>query len=119
MGTYCCSVCGHIPRATDLYPVCPVCGNPVARTWMPREHGRGRDVTWDVIIALALAFFGAAALLPAASAPAFVLMSLAAINLAMGVFNLLPIPGLDGFRLAVWAMPESLSRRGWTSAAPT
>ncbi|MFI5345795.1 MAG: AAA family ATPase [Elusimicrobiota bacterium] len=51
---------------------------------------------------------GAAALLPAGGLLAGVAIGLAHMNLALGVFNLLPLPQLDGGKMLASALPEGL-----------
>ncbi|MBI3564786.1 MAG: AAA family ATPase, partial [Elusimicrobia bacterium] len=56
--------------------------------------------------ALAGLAFGAAALLPAGGLLAGVAIGLAHMNAALGVFNLLPLPQLDGGKMLASALPE-------------
>ena len=58
--------------------------------------------------ALAGLAFGAAALLPAGGLLAGVAIGLAHMNVALGVFNLLPLPQLDGGKMLASALPERL-----------
>jgi len=57
--------------------------------------------------ALAGLAFGAAALLPAGGILAGVAIGLAHMNVALGLFNLLPLPQLDGGKMLASALPES------------
>ncbi|MFH2202355.1 MAG: site-2 protease family protein, partial [Elusimicrobiota bacterium] len=52
--------------------------------------------------------------LAAAGTAAFILLTVAKINLAMGLFNILPLPWLDGGKLLVSLFPKSLYAR-WTA----
>ncbi|MBI3564327.1 MAG: site-2 protease family protein, partial [Elusimicrobia bacterium] len=58
--------------------------------------------------ALAGLAFGAVALLPAGGLLAGVALGLAHMNVALGVFNLLPLPQLDGGKMLASALPEGL-----------
>jgi ATP-dependent Clp protease ATP-binding subunit ClpC len=58
--------------------------------------------------ALAGLAFGAVALLPAGGLLAGVAVGLAHMNLALGIFNLLPLPQLDGGKMLASALPEGL-----------
>jgi len=55
---------------------------------------------------IAGAAFGAAALLPGGGAITLVLLGLAKMNLALTVFNLLPLPQLDGGKILASVLPE-------------
>jgi ATP-dependent Clp protease ATP-binding subunit ClpC len=57
--------------------------------------------------ALAGLAFGAAAFLPAGGLLAGVAIGLAHMNVALGVFNLLPLPQLDGGKILASVLPES------------
>ncbi|MDE2490634.1 MAG: site-2 protease family protein, partial [Elusimicrobia bacterium] len=61
--------------------------------------------------ALAGLAFGAAALLPAGGVLAGVAIGLTHMNLALGIFNLLPLPQLDGGKMLASALPERLYAR--------
>ena len=59
-------------------------------------------------LALAGLALGAAALLPAGGVLAVVALGLAKMNLALTVFNLLPLPQLDGGKMLASVLPERL-----------
>lgn len=73
-----------------------------------------RDIIWIGLSGPAANFLLAAILsmllktLPVPSGMAFMLIHLIVINVILGVFNLIPIPPLDGSRIAYGILPENL-----------
>ena len=84
-------------------------GNP--RRGMMVVAAAGPAMNFVLAWLAALAFYGIAYLPPSASGPAseflfYFILS----NLVLGLFNLLPIPPLDGGRIAVGLLPEAAAR---------
>jgi len=98
----------------------------------PMRFDRRHSMRWGMMITaaagplanVALAFASAALfsllahLVPAALSPrsgvALLLTMLVSVNIALAIFNLIPVPPLDGSRLADYFMPQSL-RPYWDS----
>jgi len=67
-----------------------------------------------------LAFRAAVAFVPLSPLLATLLAEVVIVNIALAIFNLVPIPPLDGSRVLFWFLPESaqgvrvwLERSGW------
>jgi Zn-dependent protease len=76
-----------------------------------------RDIIWvglsgplaNIILAFLLGMLWR--IIPLAQLPALVFQKLIYINLLLGVFNLIPIPPLDGSRIAMGLLPADLAAR--------
>lgn len=74
--------------------------------------GAGPTSNWMLAILFTIAFMAVVKLVPEPPRPLIVILGMGVqLNVALGLFNLLPVPPLDGSWIASWGLPRNLGER--------
>jgi Zn-dependent protease len=74
--------------------------------------GAGPTSNWLLVVLFTIVLLGVVKLAPGAPRPLIVMLGMGVqLNVALALFNLLPVPPLDGSWIASWGLPRNLAEK--------